>query len=132
MFRAKFLIGCLFVVAGTAWPQVSITRALKTYSNVYSSAAHEHRKVEATQKRKVVAAVEQGVASILGGLALGLFGIGLGLGAKRHPLRTLVDTPDPVNAGSLGVHISGGPAAASVRNSQSTGQPHSAKGSIVG
>ncbi len=111
MFRTKLLIGFVFIVAGIAWPTVSISRGLKTYSDAYRTAAREHRVVLASEKRKVIVAVEQGVASILAGLALGLFGLGLGLGSKRPAMRSLEDTPEPVNAGSLGVHISGGPTA---------------------
>lgn len=86
MFRAKFLMGCVFIVAGMAWPTVSITRGLTTYSEVYRSALRDRREVQTSQKGEVIAALEQGSSSIFGGLLIGLFGMGLALGEKRNPV----------------------------------------------
>lgn len=83
MFRVKFLIGCVFIVAGIVWPTVSIQRGLAKYSSVYGSAVQARREIDPPEKREVITAVEQGGASILGGFLVGLFGIGLALGKKR-------------------------------------------------
>lgn len=88
MFRGKFLIGCVCIVSGIAWPTVSIQRALSKYSAVCRTAVTERREVQPTQRQEVMYAVEQGGASILGGFVMGLFGIGLALGAKRDNQET--------------------------------------------
>ena len=88
MFQGKFLIGCVFIVSGIAWPTVSITRGLSQYSQVCHSAIEARRTIRPVQKQAVVAAVEQASSAIVGGILLGLFGIGLAL-VKHQAL------PDP-------------------------------------
>jgi hypothetical protein len=92
VLHAKFIIGCLCIVSGMAWPTVSITRGLTTYSHVCRSAVRERREVEAPQKQEIIAAVENASSSILGGFLMGLFGIGLALGTKRDEPAAHVDT----------------------------------------
>ncbi len=83
MLRKQLWIGCLFIVAGIAWPTVSIVRGLTKFSDVYRTAATQHQDLRSAQQQEVIASVEQGISSIVGGLIIGLFGIGLALGAKR-------------------------------------------------
>lgn len=97
MLRQKLWIGCLFIAVGIAWPTVSIVHGLKKFSEVYRSAATQHQDVRSIQQAEVIASVEQGVSSIVGGLVVGLFGIGLALGGKRD---TGKDTDDSENAAS--------------------------------
>ncbi len=73
----------MFIAAGIAWPTVSILHGLTTFSDVYRSAATQHQDVRSAQQKEVIASVEHGISSILGGLIVGLFGVGLALGAKR-------------------------------------------------
>ena len=93
MLRAQFLIGCLFVMLGIAWPTVTITRGLNQFSSMARLALQERRTVPAPEKQKLIYTIEQGSASILGGTLMGLFGIGLALGKKPAPLEALSEVP---------------------------------------
>ena len=93
MLRANFLIGCLFVLSGIAWPTVTIKRGLSQFSSVTRLAVQDRRAVPTTQKQELIYAIEQGSASILGGFLMGLFGIGLALGKKPAPLETPSEPP---------------------------------------
>ena len=83
MARRKFWTGCLFILLGVAWPAMSITYAVSKYSEIYPTALSEHRSIDPSQKREVVSAVEYGIAAIVGGVVVSLFGFGLTLGSTR-------------------------------------------------
>ncbi len=93
MFRRHFLIGCALIVAGIAWPTVSMVHALTEFSEVYRSAAQNQRGVPPSLQAEVIWSVEHGVASILGGAIIGLFGIGLALKERSTRLERKTDAP---------------------------------------
>jgi hypothetical protein len=80
MKRTPFVVGCLLIVAGIAWPTTTIVSGLRQFANVYRTAAKEHRAVGVTQRSAVVASVETGISSIIGGVVVSLMGITLALG----------------------------------------------------
>lgn len=73
----------MFIVMGIVWPTALIVRGLTKFSDVYRSAAMQQHDVRSAQQKEVIASVEQGISSIVGGLIVGMFGVGLALGAKR-------------------------------------------------
>lgn len=73
----------MFIAAGIGWPTISIMRGLSKFSDVYRAAATQHQDVRSAQQKEVIASVEHGISSIVGGLIVGLFGVGLALDAKR-------------------------------------------------
>lgn len=98
MFRKQLWIGCLFIVAGIAWPTSSIVRGLTKFSDIYRSAATQHQDVRSAQQKEVIASVEHGISSIVGGLIVGLFGVGLALGEKRDSDKESAESAVPVDA----------------------------------
>ncbi len=98
MLRKQLWIGCMFIAAGIGWPTISVVRGLSKFSDVYRSAATQHQDVRSAQQKEVIASVEQGISSILGGLIVGLFGVGLALGSKRDSERANAEPVPPVEA----------------------------------
>lgn len=90
MKRTSFIVGSIFVVAGIAWPTTTIIHGLRQFSQVYRTAAKEHRSVGVAQRSAVVSAVENGISSIIGGVVVSLMGITLALGKPAHS-----EDPDP-------------------------------------
>jgi hypothetical protein len=80
MKRTQFIVGCVLIAAGIAWPSMTIVHGLKHFAEVYRTAAQQHRNVGVAQRSTVVAAVENGVSSIIGGVVVSLLGITLALG----------------------------------------------------
>ena len=73
----------MFIAAGIGWPTISIMRGLSKFSDVYRAAATQHQDVRSAQQKEVIASVEHGISSIVGGLIVGLFGVGLALDARE-------------------------------------------------
>ncbi len=68
------------MVAGIAWPTTTIIHGLVAqFSQVYRTAAKEHRAVGVAQRSAVVSAVENCISSIIGGVVVSLLGITLAL-----------------------------------------------------
>lgn len=80
MKRTPFVVGCLLIVAGIAWPTTTIVSGLRQFAKVYRTATKEHRAVGATQRSAIVTSVENGISSIIGGVVVSLMGITLALG----------------------------------------------------
>ena len=98
MFQKQWWVGCVFIVAGIAWPTVSIVRGLAKFSDVYRSSSKQHQNVRSAQQVEVIASVEHGISSIVGGLIVGLFGVVLALGAKRDSEGGSAEPAVPVEA----------------------------------
>ena len=73
----------MFIAVGIGWPTILIMRGLSKFSDVYRAAATQHQNVRSSEQQEVIASVEHGISSIVGGLIVGLFGVGLALGEKR-------------------------------------------------